>query len=145
MRRDLLPVALLLTATALALSGCSSSAAPSTLTVQSESGEEQTITVSDLQCVTNGSKFIASSLQSRIGDLSAFTATVFGDTENPMTWISLGEDRWFLTTEEFTHDGAVVFDEAEGRIGTSDDGYPTQFDETAIINGALPCTTQKSL
>ncbi|MGB3373527.1 MAG: hypothetical protein WBA87_00105 [Microbacterium sp.] len=144
MRADL---ALGAAATAVAitlLSGCSPASA-SSLTVHRDGGEEQTISIPDLQCVTSGDKFSASSSQARVGELSAFTATAPAGADEAITWVSLGDDQWFLTTDAFEHDGAVAFDHAEGRIGTSAQGYPTDFDATGTISGELTCTTQKSL
>lgn len=126
------------------LCGCSSTP-ESTLTVRPDGGDPQSITVSDLQCITTSGQFSASSTQDRVGELSAFTATITADSGTASTWVSLGDDRWFLTTAAFEHDGSVTFDEAEGRIGTSAQGYPNAFDETGTIDGELTCTVQKSL
>ncbi len=125
---------------AILLSSCSSSA-ESTLTVQFEEGEGQTVSVSDLQCVTSGDRFTASSAQDRVGELSAFTASITGASD-ATTWISLGDDRWLLTTDAFEHDGAVTFDNAEARIGTSAEGYPAELETSATLDGTLTCTSQ---
>ncbi|MFT4156805.1 MAG: hypothetical protein QM630_02590 [Microbacterium sp.] len=125
------------------LCGCSSTAEGS-LTVREDGGEGQTISVPDLQCVTTADRFSASSTQGRVGELSAFIATISPDADEAITWVNLGDDRWFLTSEVFDHDAAVTFDEAEGRIGTSAQGYPTEFDASGTIDGALSCTVQKS-
>lgn len=135
--------ALAVVATALAVIALSSCSPPaeSTLTVQVEGGEGQTVSVSDLQCVTSGDRFTASSSQDRVGELSAFTASISG-AEDAITWVSLGDDRWLLTTEAFEHDGAVTFDDAEARIGTSSEGYPAELETSATIDGELTCTAQ---
>lgn len=129
----------------LVLSGCASAAPASSLTVQADGGEAQSIAVPDLQCITSGDRFAASSAQGRVGELSTFTATITAGADEGLTWVSLGDDQWFLTTEAFEHDGAVTFHDAEGRIGTSTQGYPTDFATTATISGELACSAQTKL
>lgn len=147
MRADRLPRIAAVPLLVAALAGCAPTTSPpagSTLVVTGADGVRHPIAATDLQCVTASGKFTASTT-ARVQDLPALVATTTDATRRSSTWVSLGDGAWFLTTEAFAHDGAVTFDHAKGRIGTSSGGYPTQLEQSGAIDGSLPCTTQKTL
>jgi len=131
---------------AVALTGCSSQAGSSELTVTPAAGSAHSVSIDDVTCLTVSGKFTASSAE-RVGDLPQFVATATASTQRTTTWLHLDDDSWFMSTGAFTHDdGTVTFDGVEGKLGTSSgDDYPTQFDGAATIEGTVSCTSEKEL